>query len=92
MVLSGTPVEVILREAERLRAELLVLGSHGHGLLHSLLVGSVCQGVLRRAPCSVVVVPGRRACARSRESRNTFRRHVSGRTVPQPQGTACQQV
>lgn len=81
MVLAGTPVEVILREAECLEVEFLVLGSHGHGVLHSLLVGSVCQGVLRRAPCSVVVVPGRRPYSHPRTSLRTVCKHRHGRSA-----------
>ena len=56
-VYSGIPVKTILLEAERLEVTFLVLGSHGHGRLYDLLGGSVCQGVLRRATCPVVVIP-----------------------------------
>jgi nucleotide-binding universal stress UspA family protein len=35
------------------------MGTHGHGALHNLLLGSVSEGVLRNASCSVVMVPGR---------------------------------
>ena len=63
MVVSGTPVKVILREAERLEAEFLVLGSHGHGAFRCLLTGSVCLGVLRDAARPVVIVPRKMAPA-----------------------------
>ena len=39
-------------------AGLLVVGSHGHGGLHHLLVGSVTEAVLRQSTIPVVVVPG----------------------------------
>jgi universal stress protein A len=34
-----------------------VLGSHGHTAFYDLLVGSTAAGVLKHAPCPVVVVP-----------------------------------
>lgn len=55
--LRGPYAETILREAEQLRADVIVLGSHGHGRLHALLVGSVAEGVLRGAKVPVLVVP-----------------------------------
>ena len=61
VLLHGRSVDVIVEEAERLRAELVVLGSHGRRALHHLLAGSVCQGVLRRVACPVVIVPSRMA-------------------------------
>jgi nucleotide-binding universal stress UspA family protein len=54
----GRPVEVILAVAEEINAELLVLGSRGHGLVHRLVVGSVAEGVVQLAPCPVLVVRG----------------------------------
>lgn len=54
---QGATVETILHEAERVGADLIVLGSHGHGALHRALLGSVSEGVLHRAACPVVIVP-----------------------------------
>ena len=59
LVFQGYPVEKILAEAEKWDVDLIVMGSHGHGILHNLLVGSVTDGVLRRATCPVLVVPVR---------------------------------
>jgi nucleotide-binding universal stress UspA family protein len=53
----GPVVSVILAEREQSGAGLIVLGSHGHGAVYSLIVGSVAQGVIRHAPVPVVVVP-----------------------------------
>ncbi|WP_042380456.1 universal stress protein [Streptacidiphilus melanogenes] len=41
--------------------DLLVVGSRGHGLVASLVVGSVSQGLAAHAACPVVVVPDRGA-------------------------------
>lgn len=61
LLIQGATVERLLAEQGRLAADAIVLGSHGHGALYDLLVGSVAEGVLRRAPCPVVVVPSRPA-------------------------------
>ncbi len=57
LMIAGPTVEKILEQAERFGAELVVLGSHGHGALFDLIVGSVTQGLLRRAGVPVLVVP-----------------------------------
>jgi nucleotide-binding universal stress UspA family protein len=55
-VLEGEPWRVILEEAEALEADLLVMGTHGRSGFEALLLGSVTEKVLRRAPCPVLVV------------------------------------
>jgi nucleotide-binding universal stress UspA family protein len=47
----------IVRLAETLPADLLVMGSHGRTGFDRLLLGSVAEKVLRKAPCPVLVVP-----------------------------------
>ena len=51
----GGPAEALLRIAEG--ADLLVVGSRGHGGFTGLLLGSVSQQVVHHATCPVVVVP-----------------------------------
>ncbi len=55
-VLSGSPKRVILEEAEKFGADLIVVGSHGHGMLERFLLGSVSQAVALHAKCSVEIV------------------------------------
>ena len=55
--IQGPIVEKILREAATQQAELIIIGSHGHGALYDLLVGGVTHGVIKAARCPVVVVP-----------------------------------
>lgn len=38
-------------------AELMVLGSHGHGAVHDKLIGSTSERAVHHAPCPVVIVP-----------------------------------
>ncbi len=57
-VVEGRVIDEILAAAERIEAECIVLGSHGHGALYELLVGSVTEGVLHRTRRPVWVVPG----------------------------------
>jgi nucleotide-binding universal stress UspA family protein len=61
LLVRGYTVDKILNEARRLKADLIVMGSHGHGRLYDALVGSICQGVLRKATVPVLVVPARAA-------------------------------
>ncbi len=57
LLVQGAAVEVILDEASKLKTDLIVVGSHGHGAVYHLVVGSVSEGVLHRSPCPVLVVP-----------------------------------
>ena len=57
LLFQGSIVETILKQVERLEADLVVIGSHGHGAVFDLLVGSVCNGVLKQARVPVLVVP-----------------------------------
>lgn len=58
--IQGSAIEKILHEANEQKAGLIIMGSHGHGALYELLVGSVTAGVLKGAPCPVLVVPAGR--------------------------------
>jgi nucleotide-binding universal stress UspA family protein len=49
--------EEILREAEAIGADLLVLGSHGLTGFKRLVLGSVAENVLRHSPTPVLIVP-----------------------------------
>lgn len=57
LVVQGPIVDKILEEADRIGAGLIVIGSHGHGMLYDLVLGSVSEGVTRKAQCPVLVVP-----------------------------------
>ena len=55
-VLSGTAKRAILEEAEAFGADLLVVGSHGHGHFERFRLGSVSHAVAIHANCSVEIV------------------------------------
>ena len=56
IIAKGPAVQAVCDTAERRRAGLVVLGSHGWGAMMSLIFGSTTLGVLQHAPCPVVVV------------------------------------
>ncbi len=47
----------ILEAARICEADYIVMGSHGHNAFYDLLVGTTTHGVMRKAPCPVVIVP-----------------------------------
>ena len=57
LLVQGPTIETILNEAEKVGAEVIVVGSHGRGKLFDLVVGSVSAGVIRKSPVPVLVVP-----------------------------------
>jgi len=57
LLIQGPTVEKILSEVQRLQADAIVIGSHGHGALYRALLGSVSEGVVRAARRPVLVVP-----------------------------------
>jgi nucleotide-binding universal stress UspA family protein len=58
--LSGSARAAILDEADRWKADLIVMGSHGYGPWQRFLLGSVSQAVVSHANCSVEVVHRKR--------------------------------
>ncbi len=51
----GNPASEIVKAAKDWPADLIVIGSHGRGGLTRALMGSVAEGVMRQAPCPVLV-------------------------------------
>jgi nucleotide-binding universal stress UspA family protein len=54
-VVQGHPAQVLIEAADG--AQLLVVGTRGHGTFAGMLLGSVSQHCVQQAPCPVVVVP-----------------------------------
>jgi len=56
LVEVGEAADVICRVADRLRVDVIIVGSHGRTGIGRLLLGSVSEHVVRHAPCPVLVV------------------------------------
>ena len=52
----GSPFLEIVRYAKEHGIELIVMGTHGRGPIAHLLLGSVAEKVVRKAPCPVLTV------------------------------------
>ncbi|MGH7130133.1 MAG: universal stress protein [Planctomycetaceae bacterium] len=52
----GTPFAEIVRDAREHDVDLIVLGTHGRGMLAQLLMGSTAEKVVRKAECPVLTV------------------------------------
>jgi nucleotide-binding universal stress UspA family protein/mono/diheme cytochrome c family protein len=55
-VLFGNPAKAIIEDAETNHADLIVMGTHGHGAMMHVLMGNVAERVVRSAPCPVLTV------------------------------------
>jgi nucleotide-binding universal stress UspA family protein len=54
---TGAVAEEILNQADELDADLIVMGTHGHGAMYNLLAGSATKGVLKHSRRPVLLVP-----------------------------------
>ena len=53
----GDPAPMILKVADRLDVEMIILGSHSKGKLHYAFLGSVAEKILRKTHRAVTIVP-----------------------------------
>ena len=56
LLVEGNPATAILRAARENKCDLIVMGTHGRTGLNRLLMGSVAEEVVRKAPCLVLTV------------------------------------
>ncbi len=56
VIALGKPFAEIVTYAQEQRIDLIVLSTHGHSALGSVLVGSVAEKVVHKAPCAVLTV------------------------------------
>ena len=54
---DGSPLHVLEDKTKEISADFVVLGSHGHGVVASLLLGSVAEGMVRKSIVPTLVVP-----------------------------------
>lgn len=56
LIERGTPAEVIVETAKEKKCDLIVMGTHGHGVITDVLVGSTAKWVLKNATAPVLVI------------------------------------
>jgi nucleotide-binding universal stress UspA family protein len=54
---EGYPAEIILKKADELDCDVIVMGSHGKGIISQTFLGSVSKRVLRRTRKPVFIIP-----------------------------------
>jgi nucleotide-binding universal stress UspA family protein len=57
LLLAGDPATTIINQANKLNADLIVMTTHGSGVLRRMLLGSVTAKVLHDAKCPVFTIP-----------------------------------
>lgn len=55
-VRAGHPAQAIVKAAEELAVDLIVIGHSGHSGVWGLFLGTTAEKVSRHAPCSVLIV------------------------------------
>ena len=55
-LIDGNAVEEIVRKAEEGKFDLIVMGARGLSTIKKLFIGSVSDGVIKKAPCPVLIV------------------------------------
>jgi nucleotide-binding universal stress UspA family protein len=56
---DGSVADRIVRYARRVGADVIVMGTHGHGIIAKALLGSIAERVIARSTCPVTTVRGR---------------------------------
>jgi nucleotide-binding universal stress UspA family protein len=56
-LVEGSPLHALLEYVKTNAADMVILGSHGHGVVASLLLGSVAEGMVRKAQVPTLIVP-----------------------------------
>ena len=59
LIRKGTPVHEILSASTERKADLIVMGTHGYGMVKDALMGGTARRVIRRSELPVLVVPSR---------------------------------
>lgn len=57
LLIEGPTADRIIEESERLEADLIMLGSHKHSVIHHIFVGDTAETVLKRSSIPLLVVP-----------------------------------
>jgi nucleotide-binding universal stress UspA family protein len=57
LLIQGSTVETVLNEAQKLRIDLLIVGTHKHSFLHNLLNENVSMELLKKADIPMLTIP-----------------------------------
>ncbi len=57
LLIQGTTVEMIEAEVQKLHIDLLIVGSHKHGLLYEIFVGHTASKIIREISIPVLIIP-----------------------------------
>lgn len=83
VILTGSAPDQLLNFIAEKHADMVVTATHGYGFIRRMLLGSVAATLIRRAPCSVLAVPGSArtlAAARARAVPNAHTRTFAAAT------------
>ncbi len=56
LIKNGAPAEIIVQTAKERNCDLVVMGTHGHGAIADVLIGSTAKWVVRQSPIPVLVI------------------------------------
>ncbi|HEY5716310.1 MAG TPA: universal stress protein [Psychromonas sp.] len=57
--IEGVPALSILDLVQKMNADLIVVGTHGHGAVSRLFLGSVSKAIVNKSECPVLLIPSR---------------------------------
>ncbi|WP_373055534.1 universal stress protein [Zunongwangia sp. H14] len=57
LLIQGSTVESVLKEAEKLNSDLMIVGTHKHSFLHNLLSESISLKLLKNAKIPILAIP-----------------------------------
>ncbi|MEA5509679.1 universal stress protein [Crocosphaera sp. UHCC 0190] len=57
LLIQGSTVETILKEAAKLDVDMIIIGSHGRNPISEIFWGSVSKGVVSKSECPILIIP-----------------------------------
>lgn len=57
LLVHGAIIETIVKEAEKLDVDMIVVGTHNHSAMSQLILGSVSEGIVHKSNRPVLVIP-----------------------------------
>lgn len=57
LLIQGDPAEVIIMESKKKEIDVIILGTHGHGLFHKTIMGSTSEQVIHQSSKPTLLIP-----------------------------------